>query len=260
MAAGLDAQQGDRVVGDPVPVREQPAGPELVQEEEAGAVGRPLEVEHRRVEHPAEGVGGDHVQPGVLHDGRQGRSCASSSTWTPSLTVSVTGRRRRVRPSGVSSASSRSRWARSSSPSRRAWATPPPRRERPGRLTALEPYVVLHAHPGQHRDLLPAQPGDPAPGRDDGQPGLFWGDPGAPGDEERPEGCAGGVLVDHAPEARTATGPERVTASTPSRQGLPVPAAPGRVGGPRNRPTQQELTCATHTWAPWRSPGSAWAR
>ena len=51
-------------------------------------------------------------------------------------------------------------------------------------VAALQPRVVLHAEPGEHRELLAAQPGDPPQPAVDGQAGLAGGDPAAAGDEE----------------------------------------------------------------------------
>lgn len=53
----------------------------------------------------------------------------------------------------------------------------------PGELAALEPSVVLDAHPGEAGDLAAAQSGHPALS-DDGHAGLLGGDLRAAGGEE----------------------------------------------------------------------------
>src|SRR4051812_1194377 len=49
---------------------------------------------------------------------------------------------------------------------------------------ALHPYVVVDRDPGQHGDLLAAQPGDPSVPSVRRQPRLLGRDPGAAGAEE----------------------------------------------------------------------------
>ena len=54
-------------------------------------------------------------------------------------------------------------------------------------VAALEPGVVVDAHPGEQRDLLAAEPGDPPVAPVRGQAGLVGADPGPPGGQERPD-------------------------------------------------------------------------
>jgi hypothetical protein len=68
VAAGLGAQQGDRVVGDHVPVTEE-LGRLRVQEQEPGVVGRPDRVGvDRREQRQPEVVGGQEVQASIEHE------------------------------------------------------------------------------------------------------------------------------------------------------------------------------------------------
>jgi hypothetical protein len=55
---------------------------------------------------------------------------------------------------------------------------------RAGEVAAFEAGVVVDADAGQHRDLLPAQPLDPAVRAVERQPGLVGSDPGAARDQE----------------------------------------------------------------------------
>ncbi len=68
IAAGLGAQQGDRVVGYFVPVAEEPARVR-VEEDEPGVAGRPDRVGvDRREQRESEVVGGQDVQASVEHE------------------------------------------------------------------------------------------------------------------------------------------------------------------------------------------------
>ena len=69
-------------------------------------------------------------------------------------------------------------------------------------VAALESRVVLDADPGEHRDLLAAQPADAPVRAVDGEAGLFGGDLGATGGEE----LADAVLAVHAVHATTSAG------------------------------------------------------
>jgi hypothetical protein len=55
-----------------------------------------------------------------------------------------------------------------------------------GEITALEADVVIHAHPGEHRDFLTAQPGNAPVAAIDRQSGLFGRDPCTAGGQELP--------------------------------------------------------------------------
>ena len=54
-------------------------------------------------------------------------------------------------------------------------------------VAAFEPGVVVDAHPGEERDLLAAEPGDPPVTSVRGQAGLVGLDLGPPGGQERPD-------------------------------------------------------------------------
>jgi hypothetical protein len=47
-----------------------------------------------------------------------------------------------------------------------------------GRVAPFQPRVVVDADPGQQRDFLPAEPGDPAMAAVGGQTGPFRREPG----------------------------------------------------------------------------------
>ena len=93
----------------------------------------------------------------------------------------------------------------------------------PGGVAAFEAGVVLHAHPGEHRDLDPAQPRHAAPpGRR--QARLGGGDLGAPRHQELTD--LGSVV--HPPTLRAVRGawgalPVHPSSGTPTR---PRPVVP----------------------------------
>ena len=103
-----------------------------------------------------------------------------------------------------------------------------------GEVPALEARVVVDAHAGEHRDLLPAQAGHAPVRAPGGQPGLLRGDPGPAGREEVP----GLVAVVHGVDA---------TADRPG-QGGPAGTPVGR----RWRPAAG----ASWTGRRWRRAGS----
>ena len=158
--AGLGSKQGDDLAGVAFPVPVERLGPR-VEKDEPGRVHRPLRHdEHLREQRAPEPVRGDRIEPTVLDEHRHtahrvdqllhvrpdllraGRAAATSRVGTlvrgadQSVQMRMLGL---VEPKGAADAvENRLRDA--------------------GRVAALEPDVVLRAHPGQQSDLFAAQP------------------------------------------------------------------------------------------------------
>ena len=111
---------------------------------------------------PPERVGGDDVEAPVAHDGR-GVGHRVEETLHPWSHLSAgSGRRRRGVDALLAFRARSSRWARSASSSCKARATASRTAVGDtGEVSALEPGVVVDAHPGEHGDLFAAQAGNP---------------------------------------------------------------------------------------------------
>lgn len=180
--ARLGTQEGDRVIGAPLPV-----GPEFlagrVEEHEARVVGRAVPCEQRRVEdgcvqRASQRVGGQDVEARVAYVGRHvGHRVQQPQDRGP---YACRGHRgpsaRRCRRAGevvevgafglVQLECAREgveHGVRSA-----------------GEVPAFEPDVVVHAHAREQGDLLAAEAGDTTVSAVDRQPGLLRGDPCPP--------------------------------------------------------------------------------
>jgi NAD(P)-dependent dehydrogenase (short-subunit alcohol dehydrogenase family) len=101
---------------------------------------------------------------------------------------------------------------------------------RPGRSTAFEARVVLHAHPGEKSDLVPAQPGDTAAAAEVRQPGLLRSEPGPTRDQELPELAA----IVHVDDGTTPASPEGVPVRNPTDRDCLRSPIRRRLSSPRN--------------------------
>ncbi len=186
VTAGFGAENGDRVVGDLLPVMEE-LGRLWVQEDEPGHVRRACQVaEHRRVQGVAEGVGAQDVEATVADIGRDSGHGVQDSLdgWAyPLLAGSAADRAspvggadqvEQVGPFGLVEL------------------------QGPGDafedvfgrtvgVSAFEAGVVLDADAGQHGHLFSAQAGHAAPGPIGGQSGLVRGNLGPPRSQELPD-------------------------------------------------------------------------
>jgi hypothetical protein len=111
-------------------------------------------------------------------------------------------------------------------------------RARAGLLAALEPGVVVDAHPGERGNLLPAQPGGAAHADSGGEADVGRGDLGPPGMKEtsqlRTAAAAVLVITCHTTQCAPAAAPGRRPRGAVSH---PRCLLPGR-GRPAARPAR----------------------
>jgi hypothetical protein len=194
VAAGLGAKVGHQVVG-----RTLPVGKELAcagaEEHEPGDVGRPDRVDEQLgVQGVAEPVGGQDVPAAVAHirrrisdrvqDALHARSdpLGRTATWAPRRRVGRPGQVEQVAPLGLVQLQGLSEGVQHALGD-------------PAQVAPLQAGVVVDAHPGQQRDLLPAEARHAPVGAVDGQAGLLRSDPGPPGGQELTDLVA--VVHDH---------------------------------------------------------------
>jgi hypothetical protein len=183
VAAGFDAEDRHSVVGCALPVEEECAGLRI-EKDESGNVDRPRRVAiHLGVQRVAESVRGQDVSAGVayvcrrvgdhiqdpLHTGPDARLRGA----TPGAQSGVpgTGQVEQVGPLCLIELQ------RIGECFQHAF-------RHPVEVAAFQPGVVVDAHPGEQRNLLPAEPGHPPVTPVGRQTCLVRGDPGPPGDQE----------------------------------------------------------------------------